>query len=67
MDEYEKKLQWYRKYIEDNKDSKARRVREYCNYLKRWFSDERCDGAPNYATRYLWRCTPMSYNTYFIE
>ena len=67
MDEYERKLDWYRKYIKDHENDTTRREREYCSYLKRWFSDGRCDGAPNFEMRHLWKRTPMSYNQYFIE
>lgn len=67
MSDYEYKLQWYRDYITRNSSSTARRVREYCDYLKRWFSDGRCDGAPDVKTRILWKRLPMSYNQYFIE
>lgn len=65
--DYDSQLDWYRCFIERHKDDKARRIREYCSYLKRWFGDGPCDGAPNYETRYLWKRTPMSYTQYFIE
>ena len=65
-EEYERKLQWYRDritYLETN--SVCRRDREYCDYLKRWFGDGRCDGAPDYETRYQRRTLPMPYLIYF--
>lgn len=67
MSDYERRLQWYRDYIARNSDSTSRREREYCDYLKRWFSNCRCDGAPDVEMRILWKRLPMSYNQYFIE
>ena len=64
---YESELEWFRKYMNDNYNSTSRRIREYCDYLNRWFSEDRCDGAPNYETRHRWKYVPMSYNQYMLE
>ena len=63
---YESELQWYRDYIEREKNSPYRRVQEYVSYLKCWFSEENCDGAP-FSLKYKWKRLPMSYNVYFME
>lgn len=63
--EYNKRLQWYKDYIDHNYNSSSRRVREYCDYLHRWFSEERCDGVENYFERTRRRLLPMAYNIYF--
>ena len=66
MDNWEKEIAWYRTYIEREKDSKSRRVREYISYLERWFDPNSvCDGA-TYENRMAWKRTPMSYTQYFI-
>ena len=36
---YEEELQWYRDYIEREKNSPYRRVQEYVSYLNYWFSE----------------------------
>lgn len=64
---YELELEWFRKYMNDKRNSKSHRIREYCDYLNRWFSEDRCDGAPNYETRHHLRRIPMSYNQYMLE
>lgn len=58
-------LQFYREYIKRHENESARRVREYVDYLKRWFNPEveRCDGA-SYDCRIKYQ-EPMSYNVYF--
>lgn len=63
--EYEQKLEWYRSYAIRNQDDKARRIREYCDYLNRWFSDELCDGCRNYEARRSLHMLPMPFNIYF--
>lgn len=62
---YEAELQWYRDYIERESNSPYRRVREYVGYLRRWFSEENCDGAP-FSLKYKWKQLPMSYNVYMM-
>lgn len=67
---YETKLEWYRthmKRLRENYDNLSHFDKDYCRYLERWFSDERCDGAPNYETRVLWKTLPMSFITYCFE
>ena len=67
---YEEELEWYRSRIEFYRarwDKCCRLDKEYCNYLERWFSNDRCDGAPDYETRVLWKRLPMAYNTYCFE
>lgn len=64
-EEYEYQLDWYRNIMENYCDSQYRREKEYGNYLKRWFSDETCDGLGNYELRYKYHTLPMSYNIYF--
>lgn len=65
MDNYEKSLNWYRNYINMNKDSSARRVREYVSYLQRWFSNDiKCDGM-YFNQKYERKLLPMSYLVYF--
>ena len=63
----EKELQWYRNYIEREKNSSARLVREYVGYLERWFyaKDECVDGA-DYETRMKYRM-PQTVNGYMFE
>ena len=60
---YEEELQWYRDYIEREKNSPYRRVQEYVSYLNCWFSENVCDGAP-FSLKYKWKRLPMSYNVY---
>ncbi len=60
---YEEELQWYRDYIEREKNSPYRRVQEYVSYLNYWFSENVCDGAP-FSLKYKWKRLPMSYNVY---
>ena len=60
---YEEELQWYRDYIEREKNSPYRRVQEYVSYLNCWFSENVCDGAP-FSLKYKWKRLPMSYNIY---
>lgn len=62
---YEAELQWYRDYLERESNSPYRRVREYVNYLRRWFSEENCDGAP-FSLKYRLKRLPMSYNVYMM-
>lgn len=65
---YEEKLQWYRNRMNSLRaayEKLCRRDQEYCRYLERWFSNERCDGTPNYETRVLWKTLPMPYLIYF--
>lgn len=65
MTTYDLKLQMYRDYIERESNSPYRREREYADYLRRWFSEENCDGAP-FSLKYEWRQLPMSYNEYIM-
>ena len=60
---YEEELQWYRYYIEREKNSPYRRVQEYVSYLTCWFSENVCDGAP-FSLKYKCKRLPMSYNVY---
>ena len=60
---YEEELQWYRNYIEREKNSPYRRVQEYVSYLTCWFSENVCDGAP-FSLKYKWKRLPMRYNVY---
>ena len=62
---YDKKIQWFRDYIKSNENDKARRAQEYVSYLKRWFSDQPCDGLPSFKIRHTLHQLPMSYNMYF--
>lgn len=64
-DEYEEKLDWFRDYIKRNENNACRRIEEYVSYLRRWFSDSRCDGFNSFSTRYMLHQIPMSYNVYF--
>lgn len=64
-EEYLHQLDWYREYIERDDGTSSRHVQEYVDYLKRWFSDQRCDGLDNYETRFRMHKLPMSYNIYF--
>lgn len=63
--EYEDKIQWFRDFIKRNENDTSRRGQEYVSYLRRWFSDKRCDGVLDFKTRYAWRTLPMSMNVYF--
>lgn len=65
--EYEKSLNFYRMQMEAYSLSSARLSREYGSYLKRWFSNERCDGLENYEMRYRLHKLPMAFNTYCYE
>ena len=65
--EYEKELNFYRMRAEDCSLSSLRLEREYGNYLKRWFSDARCDGFESYEVRYRLHKLPMSANVYMYE
>ena len=65
--EYEKTLNFYRMQMEAYSLSSARLSREYGSYLKRWFSNEECDGLENYKMRYRLHQLPMSFNTYCYE
>lgn len=62
--EYEEQIQWYKNYMERHKNDTARRVQDYISYLKSWFGDIRCDGWPNFETRYTMHQLPMSFNVY---
>ena len=62
--DYEAKLQWYRDYIERESNSPYRREQEYVKYLRRWFSEEDCDGFP-FSFKYKRKYLPMSFNIYF--
>ena len=66
-EEYEKALESYRSSIERYLSSTGRLEREYGRYLKRWFSDESCDGVINYGMRYCLHTLPMAANTYMFE
>lgn len=59
-EEYEKELQWFRDY----ESSDCRIDQEYSRYLARWFSNESCDGWPDFKTRYKLHKLPMSLNVY---
>lgn len=62
---YDEKLNWYRSQIDKLLSSSLRRDREYGNYLRRWFSEEDCDGAP-FSLKYRWKREPMSFLVYFM-
>ena len=61
---YEVILEWYRTQMTKFLESPHRRSKEYGDYLKRWFSEEICDGFP-YSTKVKFKQLPMSYNEYF--
>ena len=65
--EYEEALENYRSSIERYLSSTGRLEREYGRYLKRWFSNEPCDGILNYEMRYRFHTLPMAANTYMFE
>ncbi len=64
--EYEERLQWYRNKIRQLENSGNRRDKEYCSYLKRWFSDGVCDGVSDCETRIRWHQLPMTETVYFF-
>lgn len=63
-EEYSKDINNYKLLIERYISSKNRRDREYGDYLKKWFSEEICDGA-TYSDKIKWHKLPMSINVYF--
>lgn len=65
MISYEEKLERYKARIPTYLNSKYRREREYGSYLKKWFSEEVCDGG-TYAEKVARKQSPMSYNIYFM-
>lgn len=64
---YDKKIQWFKDYIKKNDRDPSRRVQEYVDYLRRWFSNSPCDGLPNFKVRHNLHKLPMSFNTYTYE
>lgn len=66
-EEYEKELRFYRLQAENYLVSSSRLGREYGEYLKRWFSDESCDGYANYEMRYHLHKLPQTANGYMFE
>lgn len=62
-EEYEQSLISFKGWIEEFLYSTNRRDREYGEYLKRWFSEEICDGAP-FSLKYKWHRLPMTFNQY---
>lgn len=62
-EEYEETLEAYKKKVAFFLNSKYRKENEYGQYLKRWFSEVDCDGAP-FSLKYKWHRLPMSYIQY---
>lgn len=62
-EQYEKILEAYKKKIPFFLKSKYRKDKEYGQYLKSWFSEEKCDGAP-FSLKYKWHRLPMDYFQY---
>lgn len=62
-EEYKQNLISFKGRIEEFLYSSNRRDREYGEYLKRWFSEEICDGAP-FSLKYKWHRLPMTFNQY---
>lgn len=62
-EEYEETLKLYKEKIAFFLNSKYRNEQEYGQYLKRWFSEEECDGAP-FSLKYKWHRLPMDYFQY---
>lgn len=58
-EDYEQCLKTSRDLAEKFANSTNRRDREYGEYLKRWFSEEICDGAP-FSLKYKWHRLPMT-------
>lgn len=65
--EYEKELNFYRHLAEAYSLSSSRRLREYGDYLNRWFSNESCDGYANYEMRYRLHKLPQTANGFMFE
>lgn len=64
QDEYEGKINFFRSFIQKYQNDNSRCTKEYIAYLQRWFSNEECDGLPNFQTRYEYHRLPMSMNIY---
>ena len=64
-EEYENSLINYKKKMGKYLSSEYRKEKEYGSYLKLWFSEEICDGAP-FSLKYKWKKLPMSFNQYFF-
>lgn len=62
--EYEDQIQWYKDYIKKHEGDTSRRMEDYISYLKTWFSDNSCDGFPNFQQRYTLHKLPMPMNIY---
>lgn len=62
-EEYEQNLISFKGLIKEFLYSINRRDREYGEYLKRWFSEEICDGAP-FSLKCKLHRLPMTYIQY---
>ena len=62
-EEYEQNLDSFRDKIDKFSSSANRKDKEYEAYLRRWFSEEICDGAP-FSLKYKWHRLPMDYFQY---
>lgn len=62
--EYEKCVNNYRNKINKLLSSNSRVDNEYGCYLKKWFSEDVCDGFP-FSMKYKLHKLPMSMNVYF--
>lgn len=62
-EEYEEILKLYKEKTAFFLNSKYRNEQEYGQYLKRWFSEEECDGAP-FSLKYKWHKLPKDYFQY---
>lgn len=64
-EEYEEELDFFRFLLERLSNNSTRREQEYASYLRRWFSDEKCDGWDSFEFRHQMHKLPMSFNVYF--
>lgn len=62
-EEYEQNLDSFRDKINKFSSSANRKDKEYGAYLRRWFSEEICDGAP-FSLKYKLHRLPMTFNQY---
>lgn len=62
-EEYEKALIEFKEKISFFEESDYRMDKEYGSYLRRWFSEENCDGAP-FSLKYKWHRLPMGFHQY---
>lgn len=63
--EYTAEIAWFENQMLKLSESRSRRDREYASYLRLWFSDQQCDGTPDFFFRFDHHKLPMSYNVYF--